>query len=72
MLKKFEDRDDALMGLGMVIIEARLSSEIGVVDDESSFNLVCLEDKETYKNVQIFDSLTTEQQTYAMKLLEES
>ena len=34
-LKKFEQRDDAVMISGMVIIEAELSSGIGVVDDEN-------------------------------------
>ena len=35
LLKKFEDRDVAVMISGMVILEARLSSEICVVDNES-------------------------------------
>ena len=34
LLKKFEDRDDDLMVLGIFIIEAELSSEIAIVDYE--------------------------------------
>ena len=54
----------------MVIIEAKLGSEIAVVDDESKLNLVRLEAEETNKNVQKANSLTAEQQTDAMRLLE--
>ena len=59
LLKKFEERDDTVIS-GMAIIEAEPSSKIGVVDDESSLNLVCLKGEETYKDVQISESLTAE------------
>ena len=45
----------------MVIIEAELSSEIGVVYDETLLNLLSLKREETYKDVQISESLTAEQ-----------
>ena len=55
----------------MAIIEAEPSSEIGVVDDESLLNLVCLKGEETYKDVQISESLTAEQQADVTRLLGE-
>ena len=70
LLKKFEEKDDTVIS-GMAIIEAEPSSEIGVVDDESMLNLVCLKGKETYKDVQISESLTAEQQADVTRLLEE-
>ena len=50
----------------MAIIET-----IGVVDDDSLLNLVCLKGDETYKNVQISESLAAEQQADVMILFEE-
>ena len=50
----------------MAIIETT-----GVVDDDSLLNLVCLKGDETYKNVQISESLTAEQQADVMILFEE-
>ena len=47
---------------GMAIIEAKPSSETGCVDDWSLLNLVCLKGEEIYKDVQISESLTAEQQ----------
>ena len=70
LLKRFERRDDTVIS-GMAIIEAEPSSEIGVVDDESLLNLVCLKGEETYKDVQISESLTAEQQADVTRLLEE-
>ena len=70
LLKKFEERDDTVIS-GMAIIEAEPSSEIGVVDHESLLNLVCLKGEETYKDVQISESLTAEQQADVTRLLEE-
>ena len=70
LLKKFEERDDTVIS-GMAIIEAEPSSEIDVVDDESLLNLVCLKGNETYKDVQISESLTAEQQADVTRLLEE-
>ena len=70
LLKKFEERGDTVIS-GMAIIEAEPNSEIGVVDDESLLNLVCLKGEETYKDVQISESLTAEQQADVTRLLEE-
>ena len=70
LLKKLEERDDTVIS-GMAILEAEPNSEIGIVDDESLLNLVCLKGEETYKDVQISESLTTEQQADVTRLLEE-
>ena len=70
LLKKFEERSDTVIS-GMAIIEAKPSSEIGVVDDESLLNLVCLKGEETYIDVQISESLAAEQQADVVRLLEE-
>ena len=73
LLKKFEERSDTVIS-GMAIIEAKPSSEIGVVDDESLLNLVCLKGEETYIDVQISESLAAEQQAdvrSVVRLLEE-
>ena len=55
----------------MAIIEAEQSSEIGGVDGESLFILVCLKEDESYKDIQISESLTAEQQADTVRLLEE-
>ena len=68
--KKFEGRDETVIS-GMSIIEAEASSEIGVLDDKNLLNLVCLNGEETYKDVQISESLTAEQQTDVKRMLEE-
>ena len=68
--KKFEGRDDTMIS-GMSIIKSEPSSEIGVLDDENLLNLVCLNEEETYKDVQILESLTAEQQTDVKRMLEE-
>ena len=70
LLKKFEEKDGTVIS-GMAIIEAEPSSEIGDVDDESLLNLVCLKGEETYKDVQISESLTAEHQADVTRLLEE-
>ena len=70
LLKKFEERDDTVIS-GMAIIEAEPSSEIGIVDDDSLLNLVCLKGEETYKDVQISENLTAEQQADVTRLLDE-
>ena len=70
LFKKFEGRGDTVTS-DMAIIEAEPSSEIGVVDDESLLNLVCLKGEETYKDVHISESLTAEQQADVKRLLEE-
>ena len=70
LLKKFEERGHTVIS-GMAIIEAEPSSEIGIVDDESLLNLVCFKGEETYKDVQISESLTAEQQADVERLLEE-
>ena len=43
---------------GMAIIYAEPSSEIGIVDDESLLNLVCLKKEEPYKDVQDCSQIT--------------
>ena len=68
--KKFEGRDDTMI-LDMSIIEAEPSSEIGVLNDENLLNLACLNGEETYKDVQISESLTAEQQADVKRMLEE-
>ena len=45
---------------GMAIIEAEPSLEIGIVDDESVLNLVCLKKKGTNKDVQNCSQTTKE------------
>ena len=43
MLKKFEERDNTVISdMANAIIEAKPSSEIGVVDNERLLKLVCL------------------------------
>ena len=45
---------------GMAMIEAEPSLEIGIVDDESVLNLVCLKKVETNKDVQDCSQTTKE------------
>ena len=52
LLKKYEQRDENVVS-GMAIIEAELSDECGVVDDENLIELASLKSNETYRDVRI-------------------